>query len=135
MIKLLPILFLCNACLIKPSITTFKEQLEYPGIQNGTTLANYTIEIKNTKEEEIEVEGIWIRGRWIKFTQKSFSGNPIIIKTKVKHIYPNNLEAKIISPTKNGNDKAAIKFRVKGKKKLLFIGTTTISREKALARP
>ncbi len=135
MIKLLPILFLCNACFIKPSITSFKEQLEYPGIQNGTTIANYTIEIQNIKENDIEVEGIWVKGRWLKFTQKSFSGNPIIIKVSAQHIYPDPSQNKTSSPTKNNNDKGAIKYRVKGKKKLLFLGIETITREKPLARP
>ena len=76
MIKLFPLLFISTACFIKLSITSFKEKLEYPGIKNGTTIANYTIEVENKKENQIEVEGIWVKGRWIKFTQQSFSGNP-----------------------------------------------------------
>lgn len=135
MIKLLPILFLCNACFIKTSITSFKEQLEYPGIESGTTMANYTIKIENTSENDIEVEGIWVRGRWIQFTQKSFSGNPIIIKASVRYIPPGSSKDVIKSPTRNNKDKGAIKYRVKGKKKLIFIGTESITREKPLARP
>tara|TARA_Y100000589_G_scaffold318618_1_gene346302 strand:- start:184 stop:591 length:408 start_codon:yes stop_codon:yes gene_type:complete len=135
MIKLLPILFLCNACFIKTSITSFKEQLEYPGIESGTTMANYTIKIENTSENDIEVEGIWVRGRWIQFTQKSFSGNPIIIKASVRYIPPDSSKDVIKSPTRNNKDEGAIKYRVKGKKKLIFIGTESITREKPLARP
>jgi hypothetical protein len=135
MIKLLPILFLCNACFIRPSITSFKEQLEYPGIQNGTTIANYTIEIQNLKKNDIEVEGIWVRGRWLKFTQESFSGNPVTIKVSVNHIYSDPSEKKTSSPTKNIKDKGAIKYRIKGKKKVLFLGIENIIRVKALARP
>jgi len=135
MIKLLPILFLCNACFIKPSITSFKEQLEYPGIQNGTTIANYTIEIQNPKKNDIEVEGIWVRGRWLKFTQESFSGNPVIIKVSVNHSYPDQSEKKSKPPTKNIKDKGAIKYRIKGKNKVQFIGTDTITRVKSLPRP
>ncbi len=135
MIKLLPILFLCNACFIKPSITSFKEQLEHPGIQSGTTIANYTIEIKNIKENDIEVEGIWVRGRWLKFTQESFSGNPILIKVSVNHIYPDPSEKKTNPPTKNIKDKGVVKYRIKGKKTLQFLGIEAITRVKALARP
>tara|TARA_B100000401_G_scaffold351966_1_gene249568 strand:- start:3254 stop:3661 length:408 start_codon:yes stop_codon:yes gene_type:complete len=135
MFKLLPLILISAACFIKPSITSFKEKLEYPGIQNGTTIANYTIEIQNTKEDEIEVEGIWVRGRWIKYTQKSFSGNPIVIKARVKHIYPDSLKKTINSPTKNNKDQGAIKYRVKGKEKARFIGIEKITRERPLARP
>jgi hypothetical protein len=135
MIKLLPILFLCNACFIKPSITSFKEQLEYSGIQSGTTIANYTIEIKNIKENDIEVEGIWVKGRWLKFTQESFSGNPILIKVSVNHIYPDPSEKKMNPPTKNIKDKGVVRYRIKGKNKILFLGIETITRVKALARP
>lgn len=135
MTKLLPILFLCNACFIKPSITSFKEQLEYPGIQSGATTANYTIEIQNIKGNKIEVEGIWVKGRWIKFTQKGFSGNPIIIKVSVKHFYPDSSKTEIMSPTKNRFDKGVVRLRVKGKKKSILIGTESILREKPLARP
>ena len=135
MIKLLPILFLCNACFIKPSITSFKEQLEYSGIQSGTTIANYTIEIKNIKENDIEVEGIWVKGRWLKFTQESFSGNPILIKVSVNHIYPDSSEKKMNPPTKNIKDKGVVRYRIKGKNKILFLGIETITRVKALARP
>ena len=135
MIKLLPILFLCNACFIKPSITSFKEQLEYSGIQSGTTIANYTIEIKNIKENDIEVEGIWVKGRWLKFTQESFSGNPILIKVSVNHIYPDPSEKKMNPPTKNIKDKGVVRYRIKGENKILFLGIETITRVKALARP
>ena len=83
MIKLFSLLLISTACISKLSITSFKEQLEYPGIPNGTTIANYTIEIENKKNEEIEVEGVWVKGRWLKFTQTRFSGNPIIIRTRV----------------------------------------------------
>ena len=90
---------------------------------------------KKTKEDEIEVEGIWVRGRWIKYTQKSFSGNPIVIKARVKHIYPDSLKKTINSPTKNNKDQGAIKYRVKGKEKARFIGIEKITRERPLARP
>lgn len=135
MIQLIPLLLISAACFIKPSITSFKEKLEYPGIQNGTTIANYTIEIENTKEDEIEVEGIWVRGRWITFTQKSFSGNPIVIKARVKHIYPYSVNKIINSPTKNNKDEGAIKYRVKGKEKIRYLGIEKITRERPLARP
>tara|TARA_B100000963_G_C22513462_1_gene619491 strand:+ start:512 stop:919 length:408 start_codon:yes stop_codon:yes gene_type:complete len=135
MIKLFSLLLIPTVCLVKLSITSFKEKLEYPGIQNGTTIANYTIEIENTKEEEIELEGIWVKGRWIEYTQKSFSGNPIVIKAKVKHIYPDSLKKQIIPPTKNSSDQGAIKYRIKGKEKIKYIGIEKITREKPLARP
>ena len=135
MIKFFPLLLISAVCFIKLSITSFKEKLEYPGIQNGTTIANYTIEIENTREDEIEVEGIWVKGRWIKYTQKSFSGNPIVIKARVKHIYPDSLKKTINSPTKNNKDQGAIKYRVKGKEKARFIGIEKITRERPLARP
>jgi len=135
MINLLSLLYVSAACFVNMSITSFKEQLEYPGIQNGTTIAKYTIEIQNKKDEEIEVEGIWVKGRWIKYTQKSFSGNPIIVKVRVKHIYRDSIINQIDSPTKNSRDNGAIKYRIKGKKKLRFIGIEKITREKSLARP
>ena len=135
MINFFPLLLISAVCFIKLSITSFKEKLEYPGIQNGTTIANYTIEIENTREDEIEVEGIWVKGRWIKYTQKSFSGNPIIIKARVKHIYPDSLKNKIKPPTKNNNNQGVIKYRIKGKGKIKYIGIEKIIRERPLARP
>tara|TARA_B100000674_G_scaffold388735_1_gene332380 strand:+ start:10007 stop:10414 length:408 start_codon:yes stop_codon:yes gene_type:complete len=135
MIKLFSLLLISTACISKLSITSFKEQLEYPGIPNGTTIANYTIEIENKKNEEIEVEGVWVKGRWLKFTQTRFSGNPIIIRTRVKHIYSDSLMEKVNPPTKNKNDQGAIKYRIKGKEKIRFIGIEKIKRERALARP
>ena len=41
--------------------------------------------LSDDKEEEIVVEGIWVKGRWIKVNQE-FSGNPITIKASVKYI-------------------------------------------------
>jgi hypothetical protein len=135
MTKLLPLLILCSACVFKPTITSFKEQLEYPGIQNGTTIANYTIEIENKKKQKIEVEGIWVKGHWITFTQKSFSGNPIIIRTRAKHNYPDSKKAKTKPPTKNKKHQGVIKFKFRGEEKTRFLGIEKIIRQKALARP
>lgn len=135
MIKTISLALVTAACFIKFSITSFKEQLEYPGIQKGTTIANYTIEIDNPKEEEIEIEGIWIKGRWIKFKKKSFSQNPIILRASVKHINTDTLSNKVLSPTKNKNDLGAIKYRFKGKSKVKYLGIGAITKEEPLARP
>jgi len=135
MLKTLAVACFISACFVKLSVTSFKEQLEFPGIQSGTTLANYTIEIENPKEEEIEVDGIWVRGRWIKFKPKSYSGNPITIRASVKHINSDTLSTKVTSPTKNKEDKGAIKYHLKGKSKSRFIGIGDITKEPPIARP
>ncbi|MBI34218.1 MAG: hypothetical protein CMP67_02525 [Flavobacteriales bacterium] len=135
MAKIISLFVLSVVCFSKLSIISFKEQLEYPGIQNGTTIVNYTIEIQNPKEHEIEIEGIWVKGRWIKFTQKTFSGNPIIIKASTNHVYSDTLKNKTTAPTRNKNDQGAVKYRLKGKEKINYIGAENIIRERALARP
>tara|TARA_Y100000746_G_C15216065_1_gene331420 strand:- start:148 stop:555 length:408 start_codon:yes stop_codon:yes gene_type:complete len=135
MFKLLTLLVFSAACFSKLSITSFKEQTEYAGIQGGITVSNYTIEIKNTENNEIEVEAIWVKGRWITFSQKTYSGDPIIIKASIKHIYSDSLKTKMEPPSKRKKDRGVVKYRIKNKDKIRYLGTETIIRERALARP
>jgi len=134
MIKLFTLVAISAACFAKLSVTSFKEQMEYPGIQSGKTYVNYSIEIDNPKEEEITLEKIWVRGNWIKIPPKEYSGNPIIIKASVEYNFKNSTD-KIKSPTKNKNDQGAIQYRLKGKSKIKYIGIDSISKEEPLARP
>lgn len=135
MIKYLALTLATTACFIKLSITSFTEQLEYPGIQNGTTIVNYSIQVDNPKEDEILVEGIWVKGRWIKFNQKSFSSNPVTIIASVKYINTDTLSAKAPCPTKNKNDLGVVKYQFKGKDKIRYLGIEEIKKEEPIARP
>lgn len=134
MIKLFTLVAISAACFAKLSVTSFKEQMEYPGIQSGKTYVNYSIEIDNPKEEEITIEKIWVKGNWIDFQSKDYSGNPIIVNTSVEYKFQNSRE-KIKSPTKNENDQGAIQYRLKGKSKIKYIGIEHITKEEPLARP
>lgn len=134
MIKYVLIIAITAACFVKLNIASFTQQLEYPGIQSGHTIANYTIKVDNPKEDEISVEGIWIKGRWINVA-KEFSGNPITIRASVRHINTDTLSNKTPSPTKNNKDLGAIKFKIKGKSKARYIGIESITKEEPIARP
>lgn len=134
MIKLISILAISAVCISKLSITSFSEQKDYPGIRGAAILVNYNAEIANPKEEEIVVEGIWVRGRWIKLN-KEFSNNPIKLMVSVKDINTDTLSNKAPCPTRNKEDQAAIKFKLKGKSKFKYIGISEIKKEEAIARP
>ena len=133
--KFLTFSLLILACFTKLSVTSFKEQIEYPGIQTGRTWANYKVEIANPKNEVIKVEGIWLKQRWINFLPKSYSGNPITILTSDQYINLDTLKAKIKVPTKNEKHKAVVKYHFKGKSKVRFLGVSEIIKEEPLARP
>ena len=133
--KFLTLSLLILACFTKLSVTSFKEQVEYPGIQSGRTWVNYKVEIANPKNEEIKVEGIWVKQRWIKFVPKSYLGNPITILTSDQYINPDTLKTKIKVPTKNKKHKAVVKYHFKGKSKIRFLGVSEIVKEEPLARP
>ena len=135
MIKILSLALLMTSCFVKLSITSFKEQLEYPGIQTGTTFINYTVEIANPKEDEILVEGIWVKGQWIKFNNKSYAQNPIVLRASVKYINVDTLSNKAPSPTKNKSDLGVVKYRLKGKTKLKYLGIGNLIKESPIARP
>ncbi len=135
MIKILSLTLLMIPCFVKLSITSFREQLEYPGILTGTTYINYTIEIDNPKEDEILVEGIWVKGRWINFNKKSYAHNPIVLRASVKYINIDTLSNKAPSPTKNKSDLVAVKYRLKGKSKLKYLGIGNLIKESPIARP
>ena len=134
MIKWISLVAISAACFVKLSVSSFSEQKDYPGIQGATVLVNYTAEIDNPKEEEIVVEGIWVKGRWIKVNHE-FAGNPITIRASVKYINTDTLSSKAPCPTKNSGDLAAIKYKLKGKKKARYIGIGEIKKEEAIARP
>lgn len=134
MIKWISLVAVSAACFVKLSITSFSAQMDYPGIRGAAIIVNYTAKIENPKEHEITVEGIWVKGRWINLN-KDFSGNPITIRASVKYINTDTLSNKTPSPTKNKNDKAAIKYKLKGKSKTRYIGIGKINKEESIARP
>lgn len=121
-------------CFSKISISSFSEQLDYPGIQSGTTYANYEIEILNPKEKTIVITGLWVRGKWLKIEEKEVSGDPIKVNFSVPYKPILKKKDKTKSPT-NKDDVAAIKFRYKGKKKTYFDGVSEISKRESIARP
>ena len=134
MVKLISLLVISTACFLKPSIMSFSERKDYPGIRGAKILVNYTAEIDNPKEEKIIVDGIWVKGRWINVSHE-FSGNPIIIRANVKYINTDTLSNKVPCPTKNKKNLAIIKYKLKGKSKEKFIGISEIKKEESIARP
>lgn len=133
MLKFTLILSAVLLCSPKLSILKFQEQLEYPGIQNGTTHVNYHIEIDNPKKKTIEIESVWARGKKLKFTQTASSDNPI--KINVFDEWQNPAVDSTASPTGNSAHKGAIVYHVKGKKKKRTLGIEIIQKMDPVARP
>jgi len=120
-------------CSPKLSILSFEEQLEYPGMQNGRTHVNYDIKIDNPKNLTLEIEGVWAKGKQLRFTQKEFTGDPI--KIYVSDAWQNPETPTKASPSKNAKDLGVIKYHVKGKSKTRYLGIEEISSKEAIARP
>ena len=120
-------------CSPKLSILTFEEQLEYSGIQNGTTYVNYTIRIANPKNRTIEIESVWAKGKNIRFTQSEFSGDPILVK--VSDVWQNPDVPTTKPPSEETSDIGVVKFHVKGKSRTRYIGIERILKQEPLARP
>lgn len=120
-------------CSPKLSIQSFDEQLEYPGMRDGTTHVNYNIKIDNPKGLTIEVESVWAKGKKLRFTQKEFSGDPISIY--VSDAWQNKEVPTTKSPSKNEQDLGVIKYHVKGKSKSRYLGAEKIFRKEPVARP
>jgi hypothetical protein len=120
-------------CSPKLSILTFEEQLEYPGMRDGNTHVNYNIKIDNPKEATIEIESVWVKGKKLRFTQKEFSGDPILIYVSDAWQNPDVPTTK--SPSKNKTDIGVIKYHVKGKSKTRYLGIEKIAKKEPVARP
>lgn len=133
MMKFTLILATVLLCSPKLSINSFKEQLEYPGMKNGTTHVNYQIEIANPKEKTIEIEKVWAKGKFLRFTQQEYSSNPI--KLYVSDVWQNPEVETTKSPTGHEKDLGVIQFHVKGKSKTRFVGISMVDKLEPLARP
>lgn len=134
MIKSLFLLCLTPVCFLKLSITSFEEQLDYPGVVNRTVHVNYTIKVENPKEKEIVVDGVWVRGRWLDFESKTYSTNPIEIRAFADYIHPDSITNPIPSPA-NKEAVGAIKYHVKGKSNTKYVGIDEIQEVESIARP
>jgi hypothetical protein len=120
-------------CSPKLSVLSFEEQLDYPGVRNGTTHVNYFIKIDNPKKKTIEVEAIWVKGKQLRFTQKEFSGDPILVN--VSDVWQNPEVTTTQSPSKKESDLGVVKFHVKGKSKTRYLGIEIIIKIAPIARP
>lgn len=132
--KSLFLLCLTPVCFLKLSITAFEEQLDYPGMVNGTVHVNYTIKVDNPKEKEVVVDGVWVRGRWLDFEPKTYSTNPIEIRAFADYIHPDSIINPIPSPA-NKEDVGVVKYHIKDKSHVKYIGVEKIQEIESIARP
>lgn len=128
-------LFLCvfSFCSPKVEVQSFKEQLEYAGIKDGTTYVNYQIELSNPKEDSLQIVGVWAKGKWLKYTQTASSEKTISIY--VSDIWQNPKVDSTSAPSRDDAHKGVVKYHVTGKRKIRYAGIEIVERLEPLSRP
>lgn len=120
-------------CSSKVEVLSFKEQLEYSGIEGGTTYVNYQVELENPKEESIQIVGVWVKGKWLKYSPTEASSK--IIQIYVSDVYNNPAVDSVPAPSGNNSHNGVIRYQITGKKKIKYCGIGSIERLEPLSRP